>query len=275
VNSYNKTYTSDALGATIYIDNVPQSSKTTNTSFYPISPGTHYVKVSKSGFFDVSSSQILDSGGKNTYNFLLEPVGKNLPPFAKLIITSTPTAAEVIITDSEGYQNYLLSTTVEKDLAPGIYSVTVKAPCYETQTQSVEIVQGLIYTMPFTLTPSGICYNFEGFDNPVNMSIINTATAGKAIPLKWHLTDTAGNDVNDPQSFHSVQSYQVVCPGDSNGVVNQNIETYTGSSDLRNQGSGNWIFDWATSKKYRGTCRNAFILFSTNQKSLEATFIFI
>ena len=78
VNSYNKASTSEGQGAAIYIDNGLQT-KTTNTSFYPIIAGTHYVKVSKSGFFDVSSSQTLDSAGKNTYNFLLEPVGQNSP----------------------------------------------------------------------------------------------------------------------------------------------------------------------------------------------------
>lgn len=40
-------------------------------------------------------------------------------------------------------------------------------------------------------------YGFSGFEAPVDAYAINVAKAGSAIPLKWRLTDHAGNPVSD------------------------------------------------------------------------------
>ena len=48
-------------------------------------------------------------------------------------------------------------------------------------------------------------YAFDGFYQPIDMGVTNTANAGKTVPVKWHLSNVSG-DVADPASFVALKS---------------------------------------------------------------------
>ena len=50
-------------------------------------------------------------------------------------------------------------------------------------------------------------YKFSGFRSPIDvLPAVNSAKGGQAIPVKWRVTDYAGNPISDPSSFVTVRS---------------------------------------------------------------------
>jgi hypothetical protein len=102
-------------------------------------------------------------------------------------------------------------------------------------------------------TGSTTRYTVQAFASPVdNPPTINRARAGRAIPIKWRLTDQTGAPVNDPAVFSSITSSSSDC---STSAPVDDIETYAGGSGLQYQGDGWWQFNWATPSSYAGQCR--------------------
>lgn len=124
-------------------------------------------------------------------------------------------------------------------------------------------------------TTGPAAYRFDGFYPPIAMPpAINEVNAGQTIPVKWRLTDTQGNPINNPASFVSVSSYPVDCAtlaGDPGAAV---IEPAPGASGLQYQGNGYWQFNWKTPKAYEGTCRAMFVAFDDKSASPVAHFQF-
>lgn len=96
------------------------------------------------------------------------------------------------------------------------------------------------------------CFTFSGFFQPVDNDVPNIAKAGQTIPVKWRLTDAAGQPVSDPASFVQVSSRPTTNACSGNGDL---VETYTGTSGLQYLGDGMWQFNWKTPKSYAGQCR--------------------
>jgi hypothetical protein len=96
-------------------------------------------------------------------------------------------------------------------------------------------------------------YGFSGFSAPVdNPPMINSANAGRSIPLKWRLTDATGTPVTTLTSV-TVTVTSLAC---SAGATPDAIEEYVaGSSGLQNLGNGYYQFNWATPKSYAGSCK--------------------
>jgi hypothetical protein len=98
-----------------------------------------------------------------------------------------------------------------------------------------------------------LTYAFRGFLEPVdNPPTINSATAGKAIPIKLGLSGDQGLDVL-ASSYPA--SERVSC--DSNVPVDQLEQTDTaGSSRLSyDPVSDQYSYVWKTDKVWAGTCR--------------------
>lgn len=116
-------------------------------------------------------------------------------------------------------------------------------------------------------------YNFNGFFQPIDTGITNSAKAGQAIPVKWRLTDANGVPVSDPNSFISVSSTATIggCGGSADA-----IETYAGSSasGLQYLGNGNWQYNWKTPKSYAGQCRTLSLNLKDGASGRTASFIF-
>ena len=82
--------------------------------------------------------------------------------------------------------------------------------------------------------------------------MVNVAKAGTAIPLKWRLTDHAGNPVLDLDSVR-ITSAGHTCDG---GAAEDAIEEVApGASGLQNLGDGDYQLNWKSAKTYAGSCR--------------------
>jgi hypothetical protein len=95
-------------------------------------------------------------------------------------------------------------------------------------------------------------YQFSGFSSPVdNLPIVNSANAGRNIPLKWRLTDANGNPITNLSSV-TVTSAAGSC---SASAPADGVEEYaTSPSGLQNLGNGYYQFNWKTEKSWSG-CR--------------------
>jgi TolB protein len=117
-------------------------------------------------------------------------------------------------------------------------------------------------------------YRFAGFFEPIDNGMLNTATAGQAIPVKWQLTDASGLPVADPMRFVALKSQAVPC-AEFGGNPTDAIEEYAaGSSGLQYLGDGNWQTNWKTPKAYASSCRRLFVQFSDDYASPTAMFLF-
>jgi hypothetical protein len=135
-------------------------------------------------------------------------------------------------------------------------------------------VDNILVIDPFTLTKFELV--FTGFESPVTMTGLNEIDTRKtsALPLKWHLSDTLGNNVVDPAIFKGIMSYNVTCDkyiGDPKYAIK---EVSSGGTGLQNLGNGNWQFNLKIDKKYANSCRKIYAEFTTGDKSPAALFKF-
>jgi hypothetical protein len=149
-----------------------------------------------------------------------------------LAVVSVPPGAEAEIstTPSGGF-------TVE-NVTGGAVSVTV---------------DGTTSTVNPGGTVTGNAWHFDGFKAPVdNGGVLNAAKAGKGVPIKWRLTDSAGLPVTNLTSAH-LSVVSLSCP---QGVTADQVEEYTaGASGLINDGNGNYHMNWATPSSYANSCK--------------------
>jgi hypothetical protein len=96
-------------------------------------------------------------------------------------------------------------------------------------------------------------YRFSGFSAPVdNPPTVNSANAGRTIPLKWRLTDANGNPITDLAGV-SVTS---VAGGCSASAPSDSLEEYASTnSGFKNLGDGYYQYNWQTQKSWAGSCR--------------------
>jgi hypothetical protein len=96
-------------------------------------------------------------------------------------------------------------------------------------------------------------YHFSGFSAPVdNLPTVNSANAGRSIPLKWRLTDASGSPIANLDGV-SVTS---VAGGCSASAPSDSLEEYASTnSGFKNLGDGNYQYNWQTQKSWAGSCR--------------------
>ncbi|HEX7085876.1 MAG TPA: Ig-like domain-containing protein [Vicinamibacterales bacterium] len=99
----------------------------------------------------------------------------------------------------------------------------------------------------------GVNYVFNGFFSPVLNGAWNVVNAGRAIPLKWQLTDALGSPILDLGTVDSITYYQVPCAGE--GIANpiEGLADDAGASDLRITGT-EYHFNWKTAKDFANKC---------------------
>jgi hypothetical protein len=98
-----------------------------------------------------------------------------------------------------------------------------------------------------------VAYGFAGFFSPVdNPSVMNSAKAGQAIPLKWRLVDAN----NVPITNLSGVNLTVASLSCAAGTTADAVEEYAaGSSGLQNLGDGYYQFNWKTPASYASSCK--------------------
>ena len=97
-------------------------------------------------------------------------------------------------------------------------------------------------------------YKFSGFSNPIAaMPAVNTAKAGRTVPVKYSLGDVNGAAISDLTSFVSLISAPVAC--DTNVPTAAAEETDAAGSTTIEFESGQFIYNWKTQSAWEGTCR--------------------
>ena len=109
-----------------------------------------------------------------------------------------------------------------------------------------------------TLTPGGPTVSFasrvvSGFSAPVdNQPVLNIVKAGRAVPLKWYVSDATGAPVTTLTSA-TVGVQHLAC---GLGTTTDEIEqTVAGASGLQNLGDGYYQLNWKTSAAWAGSCK--------------------
>lgn len=98
-----------------------------------------------------------------------------------------------------------------------------------------------------------VAYGFGGFLSPVDPEpTLNTARAGRVVPLRWRLVDHVGAPVVDLSSA----SLAVASLSCALGSTPDAIEEFAaGASGLRNLGDGYYQLNWQTPSSYARSCK--------------------
>ena len=105
-------------------------------------------------------------------------------------------------------------------------------------------------SVPVT-TNYNITYNFVGFLQPIdNLPVINTANAGRTIPVKWQLKDANGVLISDLSSLTSLSAAPIGCSAAPAAIVEEQLSS-PGSTVFRFDGA-QFIFNWQTTKSWSG-----------------------
>ena len=94
---------------------------------------------------------------------------------------------------------------------------------------------------------------FSGFQSPVDEGgVLNIVKAGRAIPLRWRLTDASGSPVTSLATA-AVTVQGLDCAAGSSGDLIE--ETTAGGSGLQNLGDGYYQLNWKTPSWYANSCK--------------------
>lgn len=91
------------------------------------------------------------------------------------------------------------------------------------------------------------------FRAPVdNIPVLNSGKAGRAVPLKWHLSNSRGEPVTDLASA-TITVTNLDCASGSRIDVLETTLSVGGT--LQNLGNGNYQLDWKTLRTWAGSCK--------------------
>jgi hypothetical protein len=194
-----------------------------------------------------------DASGNSASCSQMVTVGDDTPP-------TIVCAADVQVANDAGQQYATVTLEApEADDNCSIASVTNNAPpTFPMGTTLVTwtATDGAGFTATCTQKVT-VEYAFDGFFRPVEMSALNKAKAGSAIPIKFSLGSNVGLSIFEAGYPKSVG---IQCgPTD---VVGGEIETVNaGGSSLSYDAEANqYVYVWKTDKGWVGTCRQFTIM---------------
>jgi hypothetical protein len=117
-------------------------------------------------------------------------------------------------------------------------------------------------TIKYSFSPA---YQFVGFFSPLeNPPVVNTAKAGRTIPVKWQIIDEGGSYISDLAAVTGISYQETTCGGTLENAV---YETDTsGSSGLRYDMDANqFVYTWKTEKGMTGCFNLILELYGTDQ----------
>ena len=96
-------------------------------------------------------------------------------------------------------------------------------------------------------------WSVAGFSAPVdNQPVLNSTKAGRAVPLKWHVTNAS----NAPVTTLTTATVTVQNLNCGLSVTTDELEeTFAGGSGLQNLGNGDYQLNWKTPSTYAGSCK--------------------
>jgi hypothetical protein len=177
-----------------------------------------------------------------------------------------------------GTPDFAITATASSGLP---VSVSVTGPCtitgltihvtnIGTCTINASQAGSAVYKPATASTSFRIIWPFTGFFSPVDLTALNKATAGTAIPVKFSLGGDRGLGIFEAGYPKAVK---VTC---DTGMVLDNIEetVNAGQSTLQfDPGTGRYHYVWKTDKKYKGFCYRLDVKFIDGE-TYSATFKF-
>jgi hypothetical protein len=131
-------------------------------------------------------------------------------------------------------------------------------PGTHTFTVAAEDVAGRAATKTVTYVVRIV---FGGFQDPVNNPpMLNVASAGSTVPLKWTLLDGNGATYATMTAIQSISSKLVRCPDASTDPVGNTGNIPIGTTGVAGITAGVYHFNWATDRAWAGTCRKLTVL---------------
>ncbi|HMS42477.1 MAG TPA: PxKF domain-containing protein [Pyrinomonadaceae bacterium] len=98
-----------------------------------------------------------------------------------------------------------------------------------------------------------VMYNFVGFFQPVdNLPMVNIATAGSSIPVKFSLNGYQGLNI---MAAGYPASSPIACNANEPGAVIEETVNAGNSNLTYDTGSDRYAYVWKTNKAWKGTCR--------------------
>ncbi|MDO5847785.1 MAG: PEGA domain-containing protein [Methanocorpusculum sp.] len=151
--------TSSPKGASVYVDNVYYGTTPVSDE---ISPGTHTVRISLSGYSTVSKSVYVGEGSTATVSVSLDPVVST----GYLSVSSTPKYADVYVDNA-----YMGQTPMTMSLDTGTHSVTFKKSGYSNYSTSVRINAGQTSSLSAVLAETETGGYVSIASNPTGASV--------------------------------------------------------------------------------------------------------
>jgi len=101
-----------------------------------------------------------------------------------------------------------------------------------------------------------VLYSFTGFFPPIDAApVVNVFKAGKAMPVKWQITDVNGVGIADPASFVAIATSPVSCSDWSGSPRSTIFRRVKASPTPLYRGQGQWQLNWEVPASYAGTCQ--------------------
>ena len=96
-------------------------------------------------------------------------------------------------------------------------------------------------------------WSASGLRAPVdNPPVLNSVKAGRAVPLKWHVSDATGAPVTNLTTATVTVQHLACGLSTTTDAIEQ---TFAGGSGLQNLGNGDYQLNWKTSTAWAGSCK--------------------
>jgi len=183
-------------------------------------------------------------------------------------ITTGPTGPlGANVTYSGASASDLVDGSVAVSCSPASGSLFVFGPT--TVTCTATDAHGNSGSANFSVTVTG--FNFLGFFQPVDNSMLNTVKNGSTVPVKWKLQGEGGIEITSTAAVTSIRARQLSCASFV-GLTEDTIETLTsGNSILRYDSTAmQFVYNWQTYRQ-PNTCWQLIVSF-TDGTSKSANF---
>jgi len=145
-----------------------------------VTPGTHSLRLTKSGYQDYSGTGTVVAGQDYVYNIILKAVPN--PTTGSINVNSAPIGAEVYLNNL--YRGY--SPLTIDGLAPGSYTVVLKLGGYENWQSTANVAAGQTAQISASLIPAAQTPAPTESPGPAPVLVVVITIAGAALFLRKH-----------------------------------------------------------------------------------------